>query len=559
MGLSSSSRFTFLLLALLRVFAHSALAAPAPSEQQQQSAALVGSRAAASAYWVSSIQRRGTVAFGGAAGYKVFRNVMDYGAKGDGVTDDTAAINAAVSEGERCGEGCPASTITPAIVYFPAGRYLVSKPIVQLYYTQLIGDALSPPTLVAAAGFDGMAVIDTDPYDDSNNNRKDNQNNFFRQVRNFVIDLTQMPASKGAGIHWQVAQATSLQNIVFNMRTDAGAANKQIGIFMDNGSGGFMSDLTFNGGQYGAFFGNQQFTTRNMTFNGCQTAIFMNWNWAWTIQDVRINNCGVGIDMANGGASQTVGSVLLVDSVIANTPVGISTVYVPSSPATNGSLIIDNVDMSQNVPVAVQAAAAKTPLLAGNARIASWVQGKANSGGASAKAAAGAGGNSFAAVQAPQSAVAKPDALLDKATGKVFTRSKPQYEHVPASSFVSVTAAGAVGEGKTDDTKAIQAVFDGAKPGQVVYFDHGAYLVTDTIRVPCNISMTGEIWPLIVAGGESSFKDQKNPKPVFQVGQPGEAGRVEMSDMIFQTAGPQPGAVMIKRNKAEAEGRRRHV
>jgi glucan 1,3-beta-glucosidase len=51
------------------------------------------------------------------------------------------------------------------------------------------------------------------------------------------------------------------------------------GIFMDNGSGGFMTDLTFNGGKFGAFFGNQQFTTRNLTFNNCQTAVFMNWNW----------------------------------------------------------------------------------------------------------------------------------------------------------------------------------------------------------------------------------------------------------------------------------------
>ncbi len=93
-----------------------------------------------------------------------------------------------------------------------------------------------------------------------------------------------------------------------------------MGIFMDNGSGGFMTDLVFNGGQYGAFLGNQQFTTRNLTFNNCQTAIFMNWNWAWTFQDIEINNCGVGIDMANGGASQTVGSVLVLDSVIRNTP-----------------------------------------------------------------------------------------------------------------------------------------------------------------------------------------------------------------------------------------------
>lgn len=64
-----------------------------------------------------------------------------------------------------------------------------------------------------------------------------------------------MPNTAGAGIHWQVAQATSLQNIIFNMRTDGGTANAQVGIFMDNGSGGFMTDLTFNGGKYGAFFG----------------------------------------------------------------------------------------------------------------------------------------------------------------------------------------------------------------------------------------------------------------------------------------------------------------
>lgn len=45
---------------------------------------------------------------------------------------------------------------------------------------------------------------------------------------------------------------------------------------MDNGSGGFMTDLVFNGGHAGMFLGNQQFTTRNLTFNNVQTAVFMN-------------------------------------------------------------------------------------------------------------------------------------------------------------------------------------------------------------------------------------------------------------------------------------------
>lgn len=54
-----------------------------------------------------------------------------------------------------------------------------------------------------------------------------NQNNFFRQIRNFNLDLTAMPFTAGAGIHWQVAQATSLQNIKFEMRTDGGTENAQ--------------------------------------------------------------------------------------------------------------------------------------------------------------------------------------------------------------------------------------------------------------------------------------------------------------------------------------------
>ena len=60
-----------------------------------------------------------------------------------------------------------------------------------------------------------------------------------------------------------------------------------------------MTDLTFNGGHYGAFLGNQQFTTRNLVFNNVETAIFMNWNWLWNLKSITVNNCGVGVDMAS--------------------------------------------------------------------------------------------------------------------------------------------------------------------------------------------------------------------------------------------------------------------
>ena len=544
LALSSATTLATLRLLLIAVAPASLVGAvpttaPVPASPHQQ--------ASSSNYWLSSIQRQGTVAFGGSSSYTIFRNVQTYGAKGDGQTDDTDAINKAISDGSRCGQGCDSSTTTPAIVYFPPGTYLVSAPIIQYYYTQLVGDAIILPTIKGAAGFQGIALIDSDPYDDKGNNWFTNTNNFYRQVRNFVIDMTAMPETVGAGIHWQVAQATSLQNIVFNM-VKSSPTNKQQGIFMDNGSGGWMSDLVFNGGNYGMFLGNQQFTSRNMTFNNVNTGVFMNWNWLWNLKSMNFNNCGVGIDMSNGATNQTVGSVIVQDSKFTSTPKGILTSYSTTAnvPATGGTLVIDNCDFTGSTAAVVNNATGAT-ILPGGKVVASWAQGSAYTTGNDGTANCA---NSTSAVashklQGSLAAPTKPAALMSN--GNVFERSKPQYETVPSSSFVSVKSGGAKGDGTTDDTAAIQKVFDGAQPNQVIYFDHGAYLVTSTVKVPANIKITGEIWPIILASG-TAFSNANSPAPVFQVGQPGQQGSVEISDLVFEVKGSAPGAIMVEWN-----------
>ncbi|HTV83463.1 MAG TPA: glycosyl hydrolase family 28-related protein [Acidobacteriaceae bacterium] len=57
-------------------------------------------------------------------------NVKDFGAKGDGVTDDTATINRAIeartpaaNTGNYCGQA--------KIVYFPSGTYLILAPLIR--------------------------------------------------------------------------------------------------------------------------------------------------------------------------------------------------------------------------------------------------------------------------------------------------------------------------------------------------------------------------------------------------------------------------------------------
>ena len=77
---------------------------------------------------LSSVSAQGAaIAFPADAG---FIDVRDFGAKGDGVTDDTQAINAALTAGG--GDTGPAFW-QDKIVYLPEGTYLISAPIAKRY------------------------------------------------------------------------------------------------------------------------------------------------------------------------------------------------------------------------------------------------------------------------------------------------------------------------------------------------------------------------------------------------------------------------------------------
>ncbi|KAJ6099792.1 hypothetical protein N7467_001327 [Penicillium canescens] len=507
---------------------------PAKAKITQENALL----ADGSTFWLESIGHQGVSAFG-ASGYQVFRNVKDFGAKGDGVTDDTAAINAAISSGSRCGQGCASDTTTPALVYFPAGTYMISYPIFDYYYTQIIGDPRNMPVIKATSGFQGGYLIDADPYFTSELNWGSTVV-FFRQIRNLVLDLRNIPTGNTvSGIHWPTAQATSLQNMVFQMSSASGT--KHQGVFCESGSAGYMGDLVFNGGNIGAALGNQQFTMRNLTFNNAITAISHYWDWGWTYKNININNCQVGIDITSGGHDQqSVSSLTLLDSFITNTPVGILTARDSTSkPPTAGSVVLENVSV-QNVPVIVQGPSQTTVLAGGNVHIDAWGQGHSYT---------PSGPQTFRGTFAPNS---RPASLLQGQ--QFYERSKPQYSTVSVSSFSSTRSGGAKGDGKTDDTAALQKVInDAASSGKIVYFDAGTYLVTSTLKIPAGSKIVGEAYPVIMSSG-SFFNNMGSPQPVVRVGASGDSGQVEWSDMIVSTKGAQAGAVLIEWNLASPSG-----
>src|SRR5438270_14051112 len=74
------------------------------------------------------------------------RNVKNYGAKGDGVSDDTQAFLDALNQAR---DGQP-PFLSAAAVYVPSGIYLVKKTLILWRKTRLFGDWSNPPTLVLA-------------------------------------------------------------------------------------------------------------------------------------------------------------------------------------------------------------------------------------------------------------------------------------------------------------------------------------------------------------------------------------------------------------------------
>ncbi|KAI1085509.1 putative Exo-beta-1,3-glucanae [Whalleya microplaca] len=539
-----SSFASFLTLASA-TFAHHArdisLSASVSSPSSYPSAA-----ASECAFWVEHMQPQGIAAFNPKPDtYQVFRNVKDFGAKGDGKTDDTAAINKAISSGDRCAPGtCASSTTTPALVYFPNGTYLVTDSIVNYYYTTIIGNPNCVPVIKASSNFTARWVIDGNKYQSGGALGWGPTNVFWSQIRNFVVDTTNVrPSVLVSGIHWAVSQATSLQNIVFKMSTKSGTQHE--GVFIESGSGGFVSDLTFEGGNYGLNVGNQQYTMRNLTFHNVYTAINQLWSWGWTYKSVHIHNCTVGLNMSSvnaGTGAQSVGSVVLIDSEIHDTQIGVLMARSSNStPKAGGTLMLENVDLNK-VRTAVQGPGNSTVLAgsSGELHIDSWGQGHSYD---------SHDRKTFQGYTSPSS---RPHQLT---TGPgYYERSKPQYGDVPSSEFVSVRAAGAKGDGKTDDTQAINAVLrTAAATKKVVFFDAGYYRVTSTIYVPAGSRIIGEAFPVILSSGPF-FANVELPLPVVQVGAANEPGTVEWSDMIVSSQGAQAGAILIEYNLVSPAG-----
>ncbi|KAI1735147.1 pectate lyase superfamily protein-domain-containing protein [Xylaria scruposa] len=504
-------------------------------------------------YWLASLGSLGQSPFA-PSGYQFFRNVRDFGAVGDGMTDDTAAINRAVATFSasgtstlRCADDCGSTTTLGAVVYFPPGTYLISTPIIQYYYTQFVGNPNNRAVIKGSFNFTGIALVDSNVYIPGGNGDEwyINQSNFYRQIRNLEFDMTGMNWTNydndqeyvPAGIHWQVGQATSITNCHFQMAVSDGAQRATaVGIYMENGSGGGVSDLTFFGGNIGFLAGSQQFTANNLQFTSCLTAIYHVWNWGFVWKNIYVLSCYIALDCTaySGNQHQGTGSITVLDSHFNGVPYAIT---VGSHGDQQPNIVLDNllVENSQSV---VLISGGKT-LLEGSSGplfFNSWGSGYQVT-------SAGSNGERTGFMSlAPR----KPSSLLD-GSGAYFSRSRPQYA---GSSPIVATHNGISNDGTGDQTDSINSLLSG-NVGSIIFFPMGVYLVKGTVYIPVGSIIVGSGWSQIMGTG-SFFQDSEKPQVMIQVGNKGDSGVIEISDMMFTVQGRTAGAVLMEWNVHES-------
>lgn len=280
---------------------------------------------------------------------------------------------------------------------------------------------------------------------------------------------------------------------------------------------------------------------RNLLFQNSQTAIRQGFDWGWTYAGITIEICSVGIDITSltNTGTLNVGGITVIDSTVNNTPVFIKTARNATSlPVSGGSVALENVQLT-NVPIAIQGTDGETVLAgsAGQTTITGYVTGHTYT------------PNGPVAADGPSQPFPRPSSLIT-GDGDFYTRSKPQYETLDVSNFISARDSGARGDGVTDDTNALNAAISTAVSNNKVFFvDAGIYRVTNTIIIPPGARIVGEAYANIMGSG-SFFSNVASPQPMVQVGSPGQSGQIEWSNMVISTQGATIGATAIQYNLA---------
>jgi hypothetical protein len=439
---------------------------------------------------------------------------------GDGKADDSAAIQKALDAAYHRGGG--------SLVFLPSGRYRITRTLFVWPGVRLLGVGATRPVLMLAdntPGFQqgvknmlfftgsapatanegqnfgqGVAQVGagrkppysppgtvpaTDMVADANSGT------FYSAMANIDIKVGKgNPAT--AAIREHAAQHAFLKHMDF----DLGSA--LAGVFMVGNEG---EDLHFRGGRYGILTEKPSpawsYTLLDSSFEGQRDAAIREHEAGLTLSNVTFRNVPVGIEVDEGYGDWLYGQDVRFENVSK------AGVIVSNENNVYTQVSFDNA-IAINTPVFARLrSSGRTVGQKGSYKVAEFTYGLT-------LPAPGAFGTYETRYKAEP--LAKPPAPVPD-----VVRDLP-----PTSQWANVKTLGAKGDGKSDDTAALQAAIDSNK---ALYFPSGFYAVTDTLKLRPDTVLIGlnpSSTQIILPDGVKAFEGVGAPRALIEAPKGGD-------------------------------------
>ena len=420
-------------------------------------------------------------------------------AAGDGSTDDTAAIQAALDRAEVGGEG--------GIVLLPSGRYHISRTLFIWPAVRVFGFGPTRPVLVLGdrtAGFQtGVAAMVVFTGDDqyhvgrapfpvpnsvpfSSKIYDANSSTFYSALSNVDFEIGAGDAG-AVGVRFRVAQHAFLSHIDFHL--GSGLA----GVYQ---VGNEAEDLRFYGGRYGILTEKTspawQFTLIDSRFEGQSEAAVREHEAGLTLVNDSFRDTPVGVEIDRGYGDWLWGERLRFDNV------------------SKAGVVISNEDNAYTQVGFEDVLASRTPVFA---RFRD-----------SGKTTPGAGPSyrvksfTYGLTLPGLGQMGRYETRIDATViPSVPAQTAPAIRPLPpVSDWVNVRTLGARGDNATDDTAALQQAIDAHR---VLYFPTGRYKVSDTLRLKPDTVLIGlhpSLTQIFLADDTPGYRGVGAPKAMIQ-------------------------------------------
>ncbi|TWI69830.1 pectate lyase-like protein [Pseudoduganella lurida] len=428
---------------------------------------------------------------------------------GDGVADDSDALQRAIDSAANNGEG--------GIVFLPSGRYRVTRSILVPLAVRVYGIGKTRPVLVLGANTPGyqkgvasmviftgtdtykvgrvaMPVPDARPFSTEPGKavRDANSSTFYTALSNVDFEVGEgNPAASGVRMH--TAQHSNLSHIDFRMGSGL------TGIYQ---VGNIAYNLRFFGGRYGILAEKTspawQFTLLDSQFDGQRDAAIRENEASLTLGNTEIRNTPVGIEVSRGWGDSLWGADVHFENV------------------SKAGVIISNERSVYNQIGFERVSARNVPVFAHFRD--------------SGKDVAGAGGSyqvgefnhglKVTALGEPGSFDTnyKTSSFTARRTGERILRALPA-----TRDWANARSFGAKGDGVADDTAALQKAIDSRR---TVYLPLGTYLLNDTLRLKPDTVLVGlhpGLTRLVLPNGSPLFQGTDTPKAMIESARGGDA------------------------------------